>query len=114
AIATTAAVNGFGASKRIIIWDTTLAQETTDEVLTDFGHEMGHYVLGHVWKGFLFFTAMMFVLFYLGYRSIDWLLARSGALWGIRSLDDWASLPALLFLLPLFGFAADAARNTFN
>ena len=42
-IATNASVNGFGASKRIIIWDTTLAQETTDEVLTDFGHEMGHY-----------------------------------------------------------------------
>lgn len=113
-IATNASVNGFGASKRIIIWDTTLAQETTDEVLTDFGHEMGHYVLGHLWKGFLFFAAMIFVLFYVGYRSIGWLLARSGASWGIRSLDDWASLPALLFLLTLFGFAADVAGNTFS
>ncbi len=113
-IATNASVEGFGASKRIIIWDTTLAQETTDEVLTDFGHEMGHYVLGHVWKGFPFFAAMLFVLFYLGYRSIGWLLARSGAAWGIRSLDDWASLPALLFLLTLFGFASDAVGNTFS
>ena len=113
-IATNASVNGFGASKRIIIWDTTLAQETTDEVLTDFGHEMGHYVLGHIWKGFLFFTAMLFVLFFLGYRSIGWLLARSGAAWGVRSLDDWASLPALLLLLTLFGFAANAIGNTFS
>ncbi len=113
-IATNASVNGFGASKRIIIWDTTLAQETTDEVLTDFGHEMGHYVLGHVWKGFLFFAEMILVLFYLGYRSIGWLLARSGAAWGVRSLDDWASLPALLLLLTLFGFAADAIGNTFS
>src|SRR5882724_4606352 len=113
-VATNASVNGFGASKRIIIWDTTLAQETTDEVLTDFGHEMGHYVLGHVWKGFLFFAALLFALFYLGYRSIGRLLARSGAAWGIRSLDDWASLPALLFLLTLFGFAADAFGNTFS
>jgi STE24 endopeptidase len=113
-IATNASVNGFGASKRIIIWDTTLAQETTDEVLTDFGHEMGHYVLGHLWKGFLFLAAMLFVLFYLGYRSIGWLLSRSGASWGIRALDDWASLPALLFLLTLFGFAADAIGNTFS
>jgi STE24 endopeptidase len=113
-IATNASVNGFGASKRIIIWDTTIAQETTDEILTDFGHEMGHYVLGHIWKGFLFFSAMIFVLFYLGYRSIGWLLARSGAAWGIRSLDDWASLPALLFLLTLFGFASDAIGNTFS
>jgi len=113
-IATNASVNGFGASKRIIIWDTTLAQETTDEVLTDFGHEMGHYVLGHIWKGFLFSAAMIFALFYLGYRSIGWLLARSGPAWGIRSLDDWASLPALLFLLTLFGFAADASGNAFS
>jgi STE24 endopeptidase len=113
-IATNASVNGFGASKRIIIWDTTLAQETTDEVLTDFGHEMGHYVLGHIWKGLLFFAALLFVLFYLGYRSIGWLLARSGAAWGVRSLDDWASLPALLFLLSLFGFAANIIGNTFS
>ena len=113
-IATNASVNGFGASKRIIIWDTTLAQETTDEVLTDFGHEMGHYVLGHIWKGFLFFGAMLFVLFYLGYRSIGWLLARSGTAWGVLSLDDWASLPALLLLLTLFGFAADAIGNAFS
>jgi len=113
-IATNASVNGFGASKRIIIWDTTLAQETTDEVLTDFGHEMGHYVLGHIWKGFLFFAAMIFVLFYLGYRSIGWLLARSGAAWGVRALDDWASLPALLLLLSLFGFASDAIGNSFS
>jgi Zn-dependent protease with chaperone function len=113
-IATNASVNGFGASKRIIIWDTTLAQETTDEVLTDFGHEMGHYVLGHIWKGFLFFAAVLFVLFYLGYRSIGWLLARSGSAWGVRSLDDWASLPALLLLLSLFGFAANVIGNTFS
>jgi STE24 endopeptidase len=113
-IGTNASVNGFGASKRIIIWDTTLAQETTDEVLTDFGHEMGHYVLGHIWKGFIFFSAMLFVLFYLGYRSIGWLLARSGAAWGIRALDDWASLPALLFLISIFGFAAGALGNTFS
>jgi len=113
-IATNASVNGFGSSKRIIIWDTTLAQETTDEVLTDFGHEMGHYILGHIWKGFLFSAAIIFVLLYLGYRSIGWLLARSGASWGICSLDDWASLPALLLLLTLFGFAADVIGNTFS
>jgi STE24 endopeptidase len=113
-IATNASVNGFGASKRIIIWDTTIAQETTDEILTDFGHEMGHYVLGHIWKGFLFVAAIFFVLIYLGYRSIGWLLARAGATWGIRSLDDWASLPALILLMTLFGFASGAIGNTFS
>jgi len=113
-IATNASVNGFGASKRIIIWDTTLAQETTEEVLTDFGHEMGHYVLGHIWKGFVFISALLFVLLYLGHRTIGWLLARSGAAWGVRGLDDWASLPALLLLITLFGFVANALGSTFS
>src|SRR6266853_114500 len=79
-VATNASVNGFGASKRIIIWDTTLAQETDDEVLADFGHELGHYVLGHLVKGFFFLAAALFVLFYLGKQSIGRLLARRGAL----------------------------------
>lgn len=113
-VGTNASVNGFGASKRIIVWDTTLAQETTDEVLMDFGHEMGHYVLGHIWKGFVFFSALLFVLLYLGYRTIGSLLARYGAGWGIRGLSDWAALPAILLLFSVFNFFASAVGNTFS
>ncbi len=57
---TNAYVTGFGASKRIVIWDTTIQKETPDEVVFDFGHELGHYVLGHVWKE-LVFTARTFL-----------------------------------------------------
>lgn len=113
-VSTNASVNGFGASKRIIIWDTTLAQETTDEVLTDFGHELGHYVLGHIWKGILFGAALLFVLLNCGYRTIGWLLERYAGAWGVRGIEDWASLPALLLLITLFGFAAGAIGNTFS
>lgn len=113
-VATNASVNGFGASKRIIIWDTTLAQETTDELLMDFGHEMGHYALNHIWKGFLFISALLLILLYLGYRTIGSLLARYGATWNIRGLDDWAALPAILLLFTLFNFAAEAVGNTFS
>jgi STE24 endopeptidase len=111
---TNAYVTGFGASKRIVIWDTTIEKETPDEVLVDFGHEMGHYVLGHIWKGLLFSAALFLVLIYLGYRSIGWLLTGHGARWGIRSLDDWASLPALLLIISVFGFVAGVAENTFS
>jgi STE24 endopeptidase len=113
-IATNAYVSGFGASKRIVIWDTAIAQETPDEVVADFGHEMGHYALGHIWKYFAFLAAMLFALLYLGYRSIGWLLARSGPRWGIRGLDDFASLPALLLLLSLFGFVSNAIGSAFS
>jgi Zn-dependent protease with chaperone function len=113
-IATNAYVSGFGPSKRVVIWDTTLAQETPDEILMDFGHELGHYVLKHILKGMIFMVAMLLALLYLGYRTIGWLLAKRGAAWGIRELDDWASLPALLLLLTIFGFVADTAGNAFS
>jgi STE24 endopeptidase len=113
-IATNAYVSGFGASKRIVIWDTTIAQETPDEVVGDFGHEMGHYALGHIWKGFAFLAALLFVLLYLGYRTIGWLLARYGARWEVRGLEDWASLPALLLLLSVFSFVSNAFSSGFS
>ena len=43
-------VNGFGATKRIVLWDTILKALDRPQLLVVMGHEMGHYVLGHVWK----------------------------------------------------------------
>ena len=107
-------VTGIGASKRIVVWDTTIEKETTPEIESVVGHEMGHYALGHVWKGLAFSMILLFVLLYLGYRCIGWLLARSGAGWGIRGLDDWASLPALLLLLSVFSFVSDPISNAYS
>jgi len=107
-------VTGFGASKRIVIWDTCFTSETTDGILTTFGHELGHYALGHIWKGLAFFSTMAFVLLYLGWRSIDWLIAKRGETWSIRGVDDCAALPALLLLVTLYGFAAEVAGNNFS
>ena len=71
-------VTGFGASKRIVVLDTTIAKATTPQILFVAGHEMGHYVLGHIPKGLAFFAALFFVFFYLGYRTIGWVLTRWG------------------------------------
>jgi Zn-dependent protease with chaperone function len=97
-------VTGIGASKRIVVWDNTIAKMTTPQIVFVAGHEMGHYVLHHIWKGLVSTALLLFVLFYLGFRSIGWLLDRWGAGWEIRALDDWASLPALLLLLSVFSF----------
>jgi STE24 endopeptidase len=107
-------VSGLGASKRIVVWDTTVDKETTPEIVSVIGHEMGHYVLGHVWKGLLFTLGVLFVLLYLGYRCIGWVLARWGPRWGIQGLGDWASLPVLLLLLSLFSFLFDPISNAYS
>ena len=40
-------VNGIGPTKRIVMWDTLLAEMTEDEVLSVMGHEMAHATLRH-------------------------------------------------------------------
>ena len=62
-------VTGLGASKRVVIWDTTIQKTSNDECLFIVGHELGHYVLGHVRQGFLVGAAGLLVAFYLQSKS---------------------------------------------
>jgi len=107
-------VTGIGASKRIVVWDTTIAKMSTPQIVFVAGHEMGHYVLHHIPKGLTFFAFLLLLAFYLGYRCIGWLLTRWGANWQIRGLEDWASLPALLLLLLVFSFAINPIGSAFS
>lgn len=104
-------VTGFGASKRVVVWDNTIAKATVPETLFVFGHEMGHYVLHHIPKEIAIDALLLLFLLYLGYRLSIWMLARWGSLWGIRGLEDWASLPALLFVIGLLAFLATPLFN---
>jgi Zn-dependent protease with chaperone function len=107
-------VTGFGASKRIVVWDTTIAKMNTPQVVFVVGHETGHYVLQHVVQLLAFFALLLLLLFYIGYRLIGWVLSRWGKGWAIRGLDDWASLPALLLLLSVFSFVANPVTSAFS
>ena len=107
-------VTGIGASKRIVVWDTTIAKMNTAQIVFVAGHEMGHYVLLHLPKGLAFFAALSLLLFYLAYRAIGWALGRWGASWDIRGLEDWASLPVLLLLLSVFSFVSSPVISAFS
>lgn len=96
-------VTGIGASKRVVVWDNTSRDLRTDETMFVFGHEMGHYVLQHMWLSLGMAILALLVQLYLAHRVIDGVLARWGARLGIRGLTDWASLPVLLALLSVFG-----------
>lgn len=107
-------VSGLGASKRVVIWDTIIAAEPGPMIMHTLGHEIGHYVLGHIWSGFAFFAALAFVLFYLAKRFFDWALAKSGTAWGIRGPDDWASLPLWIIIVVLLFFLSTPLGNAFS
>src|SRR6267154_6216348 len=104
-------VTGLGASKRVVIWDTTIQKTSNDEALFIIGHELGHYVLGHVWKGFLFGAAALLVALYLIFRGLHWMLGRWGRDWQLYGLEDWASLAAFLLLLQVVMFFASPVVN---
>ena len=107
-------VAGFGASKRIVVWDTTIAKMNTPQIVYVAGHEMGHYVLGHIPKLISFVFALLLVFFYVAYRSIGGILNRWGQRWQIRSVDDCASLPALLLLLSILVALTGPIANSFG
>ncbi len=99
-------VTGLGSSKRIVVWNTTISHMNTPQIVFVAGHEMGHYVLNHIWKGLAFAELALLVLFWLVSLTINKLLAARGANWSIRGLDDWASFPAIYMLLLIFAFLA--------
>ena len=107
-------VTGIGASKRMVVWDTTLAKMDTQQVVAVCGHEMGHYVLNHIPKGMLIEAIASLILFYLLDRLIGGFIAWRGAAWDIRSVGDLASLPALLILLSVAGFIVTPAANSLS
>jgi Zn-dependent protease with chaperone function len=107
-------VTGLGASKRIVIWDTSIKKTKPEELLFIVGHEIGHYVLGHVLKGFAYFLALLFVALFLAYRLLQWTIARWGPAWGIRGQSDWAALGALLLLFNIMNFFGEPVGNAIS
>jgi Zn-dependent protease with chaperone function len=104
-------VTGFGSTKRVVVWDTTMQHLDSPQTMFVFGHEMGHYVLGHIPKMLGIFLLMLLGLYYIGYRLAIWLVERFGEGWGIDGLSDWASLPLLFLLFSVLLFLANPVVN---
>jgi STE24 endopeptidase len=107
-------VTGIGASKRVVVWDTSVAKASPEEIQFIFGHEMGHYVLNHIYKGIAFSGLVILVLFWLGYHGMQWLLKRYGATWRISGQYDWAALVVLMLVISVFSFFSDPITNAFS
>jgi STE24 endopeptidase len=107
-------VTGLGATKRIVVWDNTARDMTVPETLFVFGHEMGHYVLGHVYKLLAFGLVTLFICFWLGRMLVLWMLARRGERWQVRGVNDWASLPLLFLTLSVLTIAATPLFSAFS
>lgn len=95
-------VAGLADTKRIVLWDTLLAKLDRDQVLVVMGHEMGHYVLGHIWALFALLCVLVFATLYAVHRSLDLLIRRFGHRFGFSDPADVASLPLLVLLFSAY------------
>ncbi|HXO18719.1 MAG TPA: M48 family metallopeptidase [Thermoanaerobaculia bacterium] len=105
-------VNGFAGTMRIALNDNLLARASKAAIQGVMGHEMGHYVLHHVYKGILSFG----ILFVAGFAFLRWALnaafRRWSARWGLRDLADVAGLPLLIAVFSVFFFVVTPITNT--
>ncbi len=60
--------SGFGKTKRIVLYDTLVNQLSADELVAVLGHELGHFKLKHILKGFLKSVPLIFIGAYLLFR----------------------------------------------
>jgi Zn-dependent protease with chaperone function len=109
--AVNAYVTGIGATKRIVLWDTILAKVPHDSLLFVMGHEMGHYVLHHLWKLVALVPLLVLAGLWFVHRASGAVLARFGRRIGFSELGDVAALPLLSLLFGLFLFAATPVVN---
>ena len=105
--AVNAYVNGFGATKRIVLWDTILKALDRPQLLVVMGHEMGHYVLGHVWKLIILLSLTILGMTYAIHRLAGALIRRHAARFGFTELGDVASLPLVLVLVGVISLITD-------
>ncbi len=91
-------VTGIGSTKRIVLWDTTIKELTPDEVTLVMGHEMGHYALGHVWKGLIVESLVLLLGLWCVHVTVGWIVRRFGARTKVHEPDDIAALPLYVLI----------------
>lgn len=106
-------VSGFGKTMRITLNDNLLRRGSPEEIQAVVGHEMGHYVLNHIYKGIMYQFIEITVGFTFLQWALGWSLARWGEKWQIRGIGDTAVLPLVVLLVSVFFFVVTPVDNTF-
>lgn len=105
-------VSGLLGTMQISLNDNLIKQCTPDEVLAVMGHEMGHYVMGHIFN----IVLSLSLIAAGGLAFSRWaqlaLLRRFGATWRIHGQSDPAALPVLAACMTAYLFVMTPVLNT--
>lgn len=105
-------VAGMLGTERIALNDNLLNRSSLPEIEAVMAHEMGHYVLNHIWKMILQFGLLLAVGFAFVRWSFGKAVARWGERWGVTGIADPAGLPLLVLLFSVFFFVITPISNT--
>ena len=105
-------VSGIFGTAAVRLNDNLLRRCTLPEIRAVMGHELGHYVLNHAYKGILEFGLVFMVGFLFAQWAMERLLVRYGARFGLQGVSDVAGLPMLSAVFSVFLFFATPVTNT--
>lgn len=93
---------GFGASKRVVFFDTLLERLNADEIEAVLAHELGHFKHHHVIKR----IALMFFVSFAGLALLGWLINQPWfyAGLGVTEMSNYMALILFLLASPVFLF----------
>lgn len=104
-------VTGIGSNSRIVLWNTTLEQLKDKEILFIMAHEMGHYVMKHIYWGVGSYIVLTFVGMYLISRIIQACIRKWGDTLHISKIASFSVLPLFFLVSSVLSFAVSPATN---
>ena len=107
-------VAGLMGTERITLNDNLLAGASLPEIEAVMAHEMGHYLLNHVYKGLLEFAVLGVAGFAVVAALFDRLRRRFEGRWRVRGISDPAGLPLATLLFSAYLFVLTPVVNTLS
>jgi STE24 endopeptidase len=105
-------VAGFGSTTRIALNDNLLNRSSQESIEAVMGHELGHYVLNHIYEILVYFAAIVVIGFAVVAWAFNRAVARWGQRWGVSGTTDPAGLPLLGVLFSVYFFAITPVMNS--
>ncbi len=89
-----------------------LLRTSLPEIRGVMGHELGHFVMNHIYKS----LCELAILIFVGFAFVKWalgrMMARHGTAWGIAGVTDVAGFPLFIAVFSVFMFLATPVLNT--
>jgi STE24 endopeptidase len=105
-------VSGIFGSAQLRLNDNLLRRTSLPEIRAVMGHELGHYVLNHVYKALAWLALLLALVFGATQWAMRAALRRWSGRWALAGVGDIASLPLLYAVFSLCVFLATPAFNT--